>query len=253
MSVEHAETSPPEHQLYIERDGIYWETITGILQETDTGNLKAALLAKAEALPDVNQEAAQRMIALLEQQFEGKIRRFTGEQEINHAYRVALLLATTVNPKRLTHDAFMIALGHDLYEDTSLTSGEIEEETNIGVATGIVELSHHHMAENLYPGFDDPSKVDRQKYLSHIIAANTQHPHLLLTIVKACDQLAVANDPFTPVTPGSSDRNALQKMRTKKLGEMDIFEALIPEYHGKTSKLISDFENFTETQPKTDS
>jgi (p)ppGpp synthase/HD superfamily hydrolase len=245
MSVEFSENKP-EPSLSPERRG----RIRDILAEGDTGVLKRMILQRTLQFTSDEQGIIARIIPLIEESYRGKRRGLTGQSTINHAYRVALLVAENISPDQLPA-TFATALTHDLIEDTDMTREKLERQTNKDIATGVDVLSHadNERIRDGYREYDSAGnlRIDRQKYLDHIGRKNLQNPELNLAIIKACDLLANANDPLLVDSVLQGHEESWEKMRQKKLAEMEILRQAMAG-DPDVIWLIDAFSNFTKEE-----
>ncbi len=207
-----------------------------ILQQHDSDVLKMRVLGLATSAPDVDEGKIRNFIDVLEEKYAGKLRKFTKEAEINHAYQVALLTALTIGPQNLHHDTLMVALGHDLDENTEMTADEIRNLTSPRIYEGINALSHQNNHQDIYP---DPN--DKRLYFKDLLKAERQDPDLQILLVKVMDQIAVSNGPVTKdeLQPKNRKlRKLWNKMTRKKKGEMNLLHAMLsPQEFSQEAKV----------------
>lgn len=211
-------------QTYAELDRPFWPAAIDILQEHTTQTLCHRVMQVAEAAPHVDHNGIADTISIIREAYDGKMRKFTNEEEVNHAFQVALLTAQAVNWRELHHDTMVIALLHDLDENTANTAGQITKMTSPRIYSGIDALSHKTNGKDIYPGEDD-----KTPYFRDLIAAHKKDPELQIATIKSVDQLAVANGPLTAselAHPSLIDR--WERMTKKKLKEMELFRSIIP-------------------------
>jgi (p)ppGpp synthase/HD superfamily hydrolase len=210
-----------------------------ILQQHDTDVLKKRVLNLAINSKAIDKAKIENFIDVLEEKYAGKVRKFTKEAkeaEINHAYQVALLTALAIGSQNLHHDTFMVALGHDLDENTEMTANEIRNLTSSRIYDGIDALSHQTNKQDIYP---DPN--DKRPYFKDLLKAERKDPDLQILMIKAMDQIAVSNGPVTKdeLRPNNhKTRKLWNKMTRKKIGEMNLLHSMLsPQEYPQETKV----------------
>ncbi len=202
----------------------FWPSVIDTLQTRNTNVLKERVFSIADAAPNIPAEKIRTFVGSLEEQYEGK-RKFTDEDEINHAFQVGILMAHAIGWRKLSLPTFGAALGHDLYENTPDTPEDIARKTQPDVSRGIVALSHKDNGKDLYPEADD-----KRPYFETIIDAHMDDPNLEVPTIKVMDQIAVANSPLRSIELANKRfENRWTRLSEGKLDEMRLFLEILTE------------------------
>jgi hypothetical protein len=201
----------------------FWNAAIDTLNTRDTNILRNRVFAIAECAPHVSLPVVDEIVETIDEQYRDKDpRKFTDEQEINHAYQVAILTAHAIGWKYLSLGTFATALGHDYHENTPRHPSDIAPKSFSEVSDGIVALSHKDNGKKLY---SDPK--NKKPYFKKIIEVHKDIPDLEIATIKVVDQIAVANSPLTrdALTDPKFEHRWVVLSETK-LGEMKLLLSL---------------------------
>ncbi len=206
-------------------DKPFWPAAIGTLQTRDTNILRERVFSIAEAAPHIPSGLIRGFVRDLGTKYEGDTRKFTDEDEINHALQVGILTAHAIGWRTLSLETFTTALGHDLYENTPDTQEEIARRTQPDISRGIVALSHKNNGKDRYPDAED-----KRPYFEAIIEAHMDDPNLEVPTIKVMDQLAVGNSPLRSDELADEEFEARWKRLSEgKLEEMVLFQQVLQE------------------------
>jgi hypothetical protein len=225
---------------------LFWQrNAVRILKEHKKDILRDEVRTIASQTIDYNEEQFNAVLDTIEAKYEQKgERKFVHEPEVNHAYQVALLVAHFFGPRQLHHDTFIAALGHDLYENTDLSPGDITELTNPRIYKAIAALSHKSGGEPIYPNAED-----KRPYFSNLLRAHKEEPNLQILLIKEMDQLAVANGPLTAKELKSPDMIPdWKRMRRNKLSDMELLGSMLDPEDTNGAQLLKRIKRFTRMQ-----